>query len=186
MIRALHATREAQENENKRRAAWERELEAKYRQRQAEMETQLAEMKREIAYLKASVALFGRQHPEGTVQASGSGCLLDGPGSPSLAVPPAGSSTEKSPPVPHGKEVSGNLQKHNMLLDSPSLSASSGLSNRKRPTSPLHHRESDSGDSGSEASQLSTGKRPQKRINNHDKTCYTIQVFFFHTTSYGS
>jgi hypothetical protein len=143
------------------------------------METQLTEMKREIAYLKASVASFARQHPEGTVQASGSGCLPDGPGSPSLAVSPAGSSTEKPPPVPHGKEVCGKLQKHGILLDSPSLSASSGLSNRKRPTSPLHHGESDSGDSGSEASQLSIGKRPQKRINNHDKTCYTIQVFSF-------
>jgi hypothetical protein len=176
LLRALSATREAQENENKRRAAWEQELEAKYRQRQAETETQLAEMKREITYLKACVALFLHQQPEGTAQASGSGYSLDEHGSPSLAVLP-GSSREKSPLVPHGNEVSGQLQKHSMLLDSVSLSSSSGPSNRKRPTSPHNHRESDSGDSGSESSQLSTGKRPQKRINNHDKTCYTIQVF---------
>src|SRR5579863_672582 len=36
LLRAVAVTREAQESENRRRLAWEQELEAKYRQRQAE------------------------------------------------------------------------------------------------------------------------------------------------------
>jgi hypothetical protein len=177
LLRALNSTREAQENENKRRIAWEQALEAKYQQRQAETETQLAEMKREIDCLKECVASLLHQQSEGTAQTSGSGYLLDEHGSPSLAVLP-GSSLEKPPPlVSHGSGVSGQLHKPSMLIDSPSPSASPCRSNRKRSTPPLNHRESDSGDSESETSQSSTGKRPQKRINNHDKTCYTIQVF---------
>jgi hypothetical protein len=178
LLRALNSTREAQENENKRRIAWEQALEAKYQRRQAETETQLAEMKREIDCLQECVASLLHQQSEGTAQASGSGYLLDEHGSPSLAMLP-GSSLEKPPPlVSHGSGVSGQLHKPSMLIDSPSPSPSASpcRSNRKRSTPPLNHRESDSGDSESETSQSSTGKRPQKRINNHDKTCYTIQV----------
>ncbi|KAI0004910.1 hypothetical protein BJV74DRAFT_805659 [Russula compacta] len=177
LFRTLATTREAQESENKRRAAWEQELEAKYQQRQAETESQLAEMKRQITYLKACVtSLLHQRHEAPAHLASGSSYLLDGPGSPLPAAPP-GAGLEKPPPfVSHGHMISGQLQRHGMLVDAVSPSASPGPSNRKRPTPPLDHRECDSGDSGSEVSVSSTGKRPPKRMNNHDKTCYTIQT----------
>lgn len=179
LFRALSTTREAQESENKRRAAWEQELEVKYQQRQAETESQLAEMKRQITYLKACVAsLLHQRHEAPAHLASGSGYLLDEPGSPSPAAPP-GAGLEKPPPfVSHGHMISGQSQRHGMLVDAVSPSASPVPSNRKRPTPPLDHRECDSGDSGSDVSVSSAGKRPQKRMNNHDKTCYTIQVFY--------
>ncbi|KAI0307266.1 hypothetical protein B0F90DRAFT_1686735 [Multifurca ochricompacta] len=178
LLKAFTATREAQENENKRRATWEHELETKYHQRQAETETRLAEMKREIAYLKVCVASLLHQQPEGTAQATGSRYLLGEPSSPSVAVLP-GSSLEKSPSfVSRGRAVSEQLlQNHGMLIDPPSPLASPALSNsRKRPTSPFDCRESDSIDSGSESPRSSTGQRLQRRINNHDKRCYTIQT----------
>ncbi|KAI9512250.1 hypothetical protein F5148DRAFT_1165091 [Russula earlei] len=142
LLRAIAATREAQESENKRRAAWEQEFEAKYQQRQAETESQLAEMKRQIAYLEACVASLLQRRRESTSHvSSGSGYLLDEPGSPTLTLHP-GASVELPPPfVPHGHVISERSQRHGML-----------------------------GDSGSEATVSSTGKRPQKRTNNHDKS----------------
>jgi hypothetical protein len=181
MLRALVATREAQESENRRRLAWERELEAKYQQRQAETESQLAEMKRQITYLKACVASLLHHGREGTAHvASGSGYLLDEPDSLSLAAPPGAGSTTSPPLVSPGNVISERSQSHGVLVDALSRSVSPCPSNRKRPSPSQNHERSDSDDSGSESSVSSTEKRPPKRVNNRDKTCYTIQVF--HTT----
>ena len=175
---AIAATREAQESENKRRAIWEQELEAKYQQRQAETESQLAHMKRQIAHLKACVDSLLRRQREGTTHvANAFDYLLDEPRSPSPAVLPGTSLETPSPFIPHGSSMAERSQKHGMLVNAPSPSASPGPSNRKRPTPSLNYGECHSGDSCSEGSVSSTGKRPQKRANNHDKTCYTIQVF---------
>jgi hypothetical protein len=179
MLRALAATREAQESENRRRLAWERELEAKYQQRQAETESQLAEMKRQIAYLKACVASLLHHGREGMAHvASSSGYLLDEPGSPSLACAPGAGSTKPPPLVSPGNVISERSQSHGLLVDALSRSVSPCPSNRKRPTPSQNHERSDSDNSGSEASVSSTEKRPPKRVNNRDKTCYTIQVFY--------
>ncbi len=177
----MAATREAQESENKRRAAWEQELEAKYQQRQAETESQLAQMKRQITYLRACVDSLLRQQREGiTHVANTRDHLLDKSGSSSPAVPP-GAGLENPPLfVSHGNSINERPQKHSVLVHGPSSSASPGPSNRKRPTPSLNYGECHSGESGSEASVSSTGKRPQKRANNHDKTCYTIQVLLHH------
>jgi hypothetical protein len=156
--------REAQESENKRRLAWELELEAKYQQRQAETESQLAEMKRQITHLKSSVTSLLHHGREGTAPvAIGSGRLLDEQDSPFLSALP-------------GNMISERSQNHGMLIGVLSPSVSPCPSNRKRPTPSPNHGESDADNSGSEASMSSTEKRPLKRINNHDKTCYTIQV----------
>ena len=86
---AIAATRDAQESENKRRAAWEQEFEAKYQQRQAETESQLVQMKRQIAHLKACVdSLLRRQRESTTHDANSFDYLPDEPRSPSPAVPP--------------------------------------------------------------------------------------------------
>jgi len=181
LLRAIAATREAQESENKRRATWEQELEAKYQQRQAETESQLAQMKRQIAHLKACVDSLLRRQREGTTHvANAFDHLLNEPRSPSPSMPP-GASLENLPPlISHGNLVAKRSQKHGMLVDARSPSASPGPSNRKRPTPSLNYGECYSGDSCSEGSVSSTSKRPQKRANNHDKTCYTIQVFLHH------
>lgn len=161
-----------------RRRAWEQELEAKYQQRQAETECQLAEMERQIAYLRACVALFLHHRREATHVAGGSGYILDEPGSPSPALPPGSTSLEEPfPSISPGNVISGRSHNRDMLVDAPSPSASPHPSNRKRPTPTINRGDSDSDNSDSQASVSSTGKRPQKRINNHDKTCYTIQVF---------
>ncbi|KAH9966053.1 hypothetical protein BC827DRAFT_1374365 [Russula dissimulans] len=176
LFRALAATREAQETETKRRAAWEQEFEAKYQQRQAETESQLAEIKLQIAYLEACVTSLLHRRREDTTRVSCGSGYIDRPGSPSLTVHP-GASQDKLPSFdPHGNAISERLQQHGMRVDVPSPSASPGPSNRKRPTPRLSHGESDSDDSGSDVSVSSTGKRPPKRANNHDKTCYTIQT----------
>ena len=179
---AIAATREAQESENKRRAAWEQELEANYQQRQAETESQLAQMKRQIAHLRACVdSLLRRRQHEGTTHvANVFDYLLDEPRSPSPAVPPGTSLGTPSPFISHGDSIAERSQKHGMLVNVPSPSASPGPSNRKRPTPSLNYGECNSGDSCSEGSVSSTSKRPQKRANKHDKTCYTIQVFLHH------
>jgi hypothetical protein len=165
LLRALNVTREAQENEYRRRVAWEQELEEKYQQRQAETETQLAEMKREIAYLKTCVASLLHQQPHDTAQASGSVYPHEESGS--------------SPAVLHVANSEGSSLQSNMVermsIDAPSPSASPVSPTEKGPASP-DDIESDSGDSGSEASQSLSGLQPQKRTNNHDKRCYTIQV----------
>lgn len=181
LLRALAATREAQESENKRRRAWEQELEAKYQQRQAETESQLTEMKRQIAYLRACVVSLLHHRREATTHATGgSGYIPEDPGSPSPALPPGASSEEPFPSTSPGNMISERSHS-DMLVDPPSPSASPHPSNRKRPTPTLNRGEGDSDDSGSQVSLSSTGKRPQKRINNHDKACYTIQVY--HTTN---
>lgn len=56
LIRALNATREAQERETHRRRAWEHEQEHSYRQKQIEMEQQMSEMRRQIATLQAALS----------------------------------------------------------------------------------------------------------------------------------
>lgn len=56
LLRFLASTREAQEIERRRRIAWEKEQEAKYRLGQAEMERRMLEMRQEITALKARVA----------------------------------------------------------------------------------------------------------------------------------
>jgi hypothetical protein len=180
LLRAtIAATREAQESEDKRRAAWEQELEAKYQQRQAETESQLAHMKRQIAHLKACVDSLLRRR-EGTAHVVNAfDYLLDEPRSPSPAVLPGTGLETPSPLISHGNSIAERSQKHGMF-NAPSPSTSPGPSNRKRPTPSLNHRECHSGDSCSEGSVSSTSKRPQKRANNHDKTCYTIQVFLLH------
>jgi hypothetical protein len=162
---AIAATREAQDSENKRRA---------------ETESQLAQMKRHIAHLKACVdSLFRRQREGRTHVTNALDYLLDVPRSPSPAVPP-GTSLENPPPfISHENPISEGSQKYGMLVNA-SPSASPGPSNRKRPTPSLNYGESHSGDSCSEGSVSSTGERPQKRVNNHDKTCYTLQVFLPH------
>ena len=182
LLRTLAATREAQESENKRRRAWEQELETKYQQRQAETESQLTEMKRQIAYLKACVASLLHHRREATTHlAGGSGYIPDDPGSPSPPLPPGAGLEEPFPSISPGNVISERSHNRDMLVDAPSPSASPHPSNRKRPTPTLNRGESDSDYSGSQASVSSAGERPQKRINNHDKTCYTIQVF--HTTN---
>jgi hypothetical protein len=175
----MAATRGAQESENKRRAAWEQELEVKYQQRQAETESQLAQMKRQIAHLKICVDLLLRRQREGTtpVVANAFDYIFDEPRSPTPAGPPRTSLENTSHSISHGNSIAERSQKHDMLVNAPSPSASPGPSNRKRPTPSLNYGECHSGDSCSEGSISSTGKRPQKRANNHDKTCYTIQVF---------
>ena len=165
LLRALNVTREAQENEYRRRVAWERELEAKYQQRQAETETQLAEMKREIVYLKTCVASLLHQEPHDTTQVNGSVYPHEESGSSPAVLRVANS---------EGSSLQSNMVER-MSVDAPSPSASPISPTEKGPASP-DDRESDSGDSGSEASQLLSGLQPQKRTNNHDKRCYTIQV----------
>lgn len=178
---AIAATREAQESENKRRAAWEQELEARYQQRQAETESQLAQMKRQLAHFKACVDSLPRRQREGTTHfANAFDYSLDEPRSPSPALPPGASLENPSPFISHGNLIAERSQKHGTLVNAPSPSASPGPSTRKRPTPSVNHGECYSGDSCSEGSISSTGKRPQKRTNNHDKTCYTIQVFLHH------
>lgn len=178
---AIAATREAQESENKRRAAWEQELEAKYQQRQAETESQLAQMKRHMAHLKACVdSLLRRQREGRTHVANALDYPLDEPRSPSPSVPPGTSLGNPPPFITHENPIAEGSQKYGMLINAPSPSASPGPSNRKRPTPSLNYGECHSADSSSEGSVSSTGERPQKRANNHDKTCYTIQVFLLH------
>ena len=169
LFRTLSVTREAQENEYRRRVAWEQELEAKYQQRQVETETQLTEMKREIAYLKTCVASLLHQQPHDTTQASGGSVYPHEESGSSPAV--LGANSE-------GPSRQSNVVER-MSIDAPSPSASPISPNGKGPASP-DDRESDSGDSGSEASQSLTGLEPQRRTNNHDKRCYTIQVLFRH------
>ena len=163
LFRALNVTREAQESEYRRRVAWEQELEAKYQQRQTETETQLAEMKREITFLKTCVASL-QSHD--TAQASGSVYTHDESGSPPAVLLVANSegSSRQSTTI------------ERMSVDAPSPSASPVSPNSKGETPSPNDGESDSGDSESEASQSFTGMQPQKRTNNHDKRCYTIQV----------
>jgi hypothetical protein len=181
LLRAVVATREALESENKRRLAWEQELEARYQQRQAETESQLAQMKRQIAHLKACVDSLLRRQREGMARVTNAfDYLLDETRSPSPAVPHGASLENLSPSILHGSPIAGRSQKHGMLVNAPSPSASPGPSNRKRPTPSVNYGECHSGDSCSEGSVSSTGQRPQKRANNHDKTCYTIQVFLHH------
>jgi hypothetical protein len=178
MLRVIAATREAQESENKRRAAWEQELEAKYQQRQAETESQLAQMKRQIAHLKVCIDSLLRRQREGTMHVANTfDYLLDEPRSPSPAVPHGATLENPSPFISHGNSIVERSQKHGMLVNAPSPSASPSPSNRKRPTPTLDYGECQSGDSCSEGSVSSTSRRPLKRANNHDKTCYTIQVF---------
>ncbi|CCL99429.1 uncharacterized protein FIBRA_01447 [Fibroporia radiculosa] len=55
LLRVLTATKEATENERKRRVAWEREQEDRYVRRQAEMEKQMDQMRRELLELKSLV-----------------------------------------------------------------------------------------------------------------------------------
>lgn len=166
LFRALNVTREAQESEYRRREAWEQELEAKYEQRQAETETQLAEMKREITYLKTCVDSLLHEHPHDTAQASGSEYPHEESGS--------------SPAVPRAAISEGSSRQstaaERMSIDAPSPSASPVSPNDKEATPSPNDGESDSEDSESEASQSLTGMRAQKRTNNHDKRCYTIQV----------
>jgi hypothetical protein len=173
LLRAIAVTREAQESENRRRVAWEQELEARYQQRQTETENQLVEMKRQIDYLKACVALLRRQRDSTTSVVNAFDYSLDEPG----FAPPGAGLENPSPFVSPANMVPEHSQKRSMLVDAPSPSASPGPSNRKRLTPPLNYAECHSGDSGSEGTVSSTDKRPQKRANNHDKTCYTIQVF---------
>lgn len=181
LLRAMAATREAQASENKRRAAWEQELEVKYQQRQAETESQLAQMKRQIVHLKTCVDSLLRRQREGTTHiANAFDYLLDEPRSPSPAVPSGAGLEISSAFISHGNSIAERLQKHGMLVNAPSPSASPGPSNRKRPTPSLSYGDCYSGDSCSEGSVSSTSKRPQKRANNHDKTCYTIQVLLHH------
>jgi len=103
--------------------------------------------------------------------------IFDELGSPSPALPPGATSEEPFPSTSPGNVISERSHNRYMLVDAPSPSASPHPSNRKRPTPTLNRGDSDSDDSGSQASASSTGQRPQKRINNHDKACYTIQVF---------
>ncbi|KAF5363724.1 hypothetical protein D9756_000742 [Leucocoprinus leucothites] len=56
LIRALYATREAQERENQRRRDWERQHEVSLRQRQSEMERQMNELRQQITTLQAALA----------------------------------------------------------------------------------------------------------------------------------
>ena len=156
-----------------------------YQQRQAETESQLAEMKRQIAYLRACVVSLLHHRREDTTHVTGvtggSGYIPEDPSSPSPALPPGASLEEPFPSISPGNVISKRSHNHDMLVDPPSPSASPNPSNRKRPTPTLNRGETDSDDSGSQASLSSTGKRPQKRINKHDKACYTIQVY--HTTN---
>jgi hypothetical protein len=166
LLRALNVTREAQESEYRRRVAWEQDLEAKYEQRQAETETQLAEMKQEITHLKKCVDSLLHEQPHDTSQASGSEYPHGESGS-SPVVPRAAISERSS-------RQSTAVER--MSIDAPSRSASPVSPNDKGATPSPNDGESDSGDSESEASQSLTGMRFQKRTNNHDKRCYTIQV----------
>ncbi|KAH9179811.1 hypothetical protein EDB89DRAFT_1923303 [Lactarius sanguifluus] len=153
LLRALNAS------EYRRRLAWEQELEAKYQQREAEMETQLAEMKREIACLKISVSSLLDQQPHDTTQASGSVYHMK-----RLVW-----LIRRGLPVRVLWSNACPLMRHprRLLPVSPS---GKGL------TPSPNDGESDSEDSESEASQSLNGPRPQKRTNNHDKRCYTIQT----------
>ncbi|KAI0268371.1 hypothetical protein BC834DRAFT_869090 [Gloeopeniophorella convolvens] len=172
LLRALAATRQAQESENRRRTAWEQELEAKYHQRQAENETQLAEMKREIAYLKACVATL--LHERGQ-----SGDSFGRPGSPPLAAFPASGSGLQEVSMFAALDDAGSERQQgqsSMLVDLPSHSPSPAPTGRKRPTPSLSPEESDSDGSESDTFGSSSGERPSKRTNNHDKRCYTIQT----------
>ncbi|KAI9448140.1 hypothetical protein H4582DRAFT_1898809 [Lactarius indigo] len=159
LLRALNVTREAQESEYRRRVAWEQELEAKYQQRQVETETQLEEMKREIACLKICVASLLDQRPHDTAQASGS------------VYPHEASGVANS----EGSSRQSTIVER-MSIDVPSPSASPVSPSGKGETPSPNDGESDSGDSESEASQPLNGPRPQRRTNNHDKRCYTIQT----------
>ena len=147
--------------------AWEQELEAKYQERQAETETQLAEMKREIAYLKTCVASLLHQQPHDTAQDTGSVYPHEESGS--------------SPPIHLVANSEGSSRQsttaERMSIDAPSPSASPVSPNDKGTTASPNDGESDYGYSESEASQSPTGMQPQKRTNNHDKRCYTVQVF---------
>jgi hypothetical protein len=134
-------------------------------------------MKRQIAYLRACVASLLHHRREATHVAGSSGYILDEPGSSSPVLPPGASLEEPFPSTSPGNVISERSHDRDMLVDAPSPSASPHPSNRKRPTPTLNRGDSDSDNSDSQASVSSTGKRPQKRINNHDKTCYTIQVF---------
>ncbi|KZT19279.1 hypothetical protein NEOLEDRAFT_982239 [Neolentinus lepideus HHB14362 ss-1] len=58
LFRVIAASKEANEQERKRRIAWEQEQEAKQTQREAELERQLAEMRQELASLKAYVVVL--------------------------------------------------------------------------------------------------------------------------------
>ena len=160
----MNVARETQESEYRRRVDWERELEAKYEQRQAEMETKLAEMKQEIAYLKTCVASLP---PHNTAQASGS------------VYPHPHEESGSSPAVHRVANSEGSSRQSNtaerMSVDAPSPSASPTSPDGKGPASP-DDRDSDSEDSDSEASQSYNGLQPSRRTNNHDKRCYTIQV----------
>lgn len=84
LIRALNATREAQERETQRRRAWEQEQELSYRQRQVEMEQQMSEMRRQIATLQVALS-----------QTNGS--LVGHFGSPALPLSAIGTSPACSP-----------------------------------------------------------------------------------------
>ncbi|GLB33954.1 hypothetical protein LshimejAT787_0108380 [Lyophyllum shimeji] len=55
LLRIVAATRESQEIERKRRAAWEQEQEAKFTQKQAEMERIMLEMRQEIMTLRSTI-----------------------------------------------------------------------------------------------------------------------------------
>ncbi|KAJ4478283.1 hypothetical protein J3R30DRAFT_3890102, partial [Lentinula aciculospora] len=54
LLRVVTQTNQAQENERKRRLAWEQEHEERYAQRQAELEKQMIEMQREIYSLRSA------------------------------------------------------------------------------------------------------------------------------------
>ncbi|KAE9410188.1 hypothetical protein BT96DRAFT_913015 [Gymnopus androsaceus JB14] len=56
LLRVVTQTNQAQENERKRRLAWEQEQEERYAQRQAELEKQMMEMRQEIYTLRSAFA----------------------------------------------------------------------------------------------------------------------------------
>ncbi|KAI0053020.1 hypothetical protein FA95DRAFT_1482252 [Auriscalpium vulgare] len=178
----LRASKDAEESERKRRAAWEQELEDKYQQRQAESNTRLTEMKQELSYLKAHVAtlesLLRAQLPPRLASPLRVALQHSAPtpGEPSRLPHPS----DASPVVPSGirfhtpdaaPSTSATLSAE--ATPSPLLSDLQPVSRKRTMT--LRTRDGD-GSSDSEASRSDAGERPLKRVNKHDTRCYTIQT----------
>ncbi|KAI0320686.1 hypothetical protein OF83DRAFT_1103745 [Amylostereum chailletii] len=198
LVRALSAAKSVQEGERRRQAARENELDAKHRRREAELETEIAELKQEVAYLKAYIAASRSQFPVRPQQHSP--LLLDRPSTSSVVTLPDTPVPSHAAPTPHYISTPDRVsvsedpaipvldgrstvtftpepsQPPSSCADSPVASSSNpaakASSPRKRPA-PTSIDGDDS--TSSEASRSSAGKRPLKRVNRHDKRCYTIQ-----------
>ncbi|TFY83941.1 hypothetical protein EWM64_g58 [Hericium alpestre] len=183
LARTLAAMKEAHETERRRRLAWEQELEAKYAHRHMAMETQVAEMRQEIACLRGIISALPPSHSQGPNVLQQSPLLVSsGPSPPAMAVSPPNINSSARQSQTRAAADTTFLDDHispvrsvsaavDVVASSPSGSnpiLSRSRSRKRRTPVSSDEEDHESGENGAE--------RPRKRVNNHDKRVYTIQL----------